>query len=294
MALEGRRRDLYRGCIRFISDCLAAVPGIMNPTELIEQNEIRFYDSLYADIRRQYPDLVVTEAEIEELARPVLEGGENFAYYERYRYLFDRLGDVNGRRILELCCGNGYLAVYLARRGAFVAGVDISMAAVEHAHARVAANGCGGRLVFLRNSAYELAFADDIFDFVISNSAHHLRDWSRLGEEVHRVLKPGGRAIFVEPFGHNCFFQFVRRHPFYHTLASPDERGHGVRLEDVARFGRPFRRRRVEGRHLLFTAKRVIRRRGLLRALDRADRWLLRRLPRLERWASVAVIEAFK
>src|SRR6266852_5014877 len=46
----------------------------MKTVQSIEQNEIRFYDSLYADIWQQYPDLVVTEAEIEELARPVLAG----------------------------------------------------------------------------------------------------------------------------------------------------------------------------------------------------------------------------
>ena len=32
-----------------------------------------------------YPDLMVRGADIENLARPVLEGGDNFAYYERYR-----------------------------------------------------------------------------------------------------------------------------------------------------------------------------------------------------------------
>lgn len=266
----------------------------MKSAQSIERNEIRYYDALYAEIWKQYPDLVVTEAEVEELARPVLEGGNNFAYYERYRYLFDRLGEVRGKRILDLCCGNGYLAVYFARRGAWIAGVDISSVAIEHAHARVKANRLPERMAFLRNSAYELAFEDASFDLVISNSAHHLQDWGRLGSEVHRVLKPGGRAIFVEPLGHNWFFQFVRRHPFYHTLASPDERGHGVRLEDVQRFGRPFRECRVEGRHFLFTAKRVIRHRGVLGALDAADRFLFRYVPALAKWASVGIVEAVK
>jgi SAM-dependent methyltransferase len=263
-------------------------------TQSIEQNEIRFYDALYAGIWKQYPDLVVTEAEIEDLARPVLEGGTNFAYYERYRYLFDRLGDVRGKRILELCCGNGYLAVYFARRGAWIAGVDISSVAVEHAQARVRANRLPGSMAFLRNSAYELAFADASFDLVISNSAHHLQDWERLGTEVHRVLKPEGRAIFVEPLGHNWLFQFVRRHPFYHTLASPDERGHGVLFEDARSFGMPFRDCRVEGKHFFFTAKRAIRNRSVLRALYAVDRMLFRSIPALQGWASVGIIEAVK
>ncbi len=266
----------------------------MKSIQSIEQNEIRFYDSLYAGIWKQYPDLVVTEAEIEDLARPVLEGGNNFAYYERYRYLFDRLGDVRGKSILELCCGNGYLAVYFARRGAWLAGIDISTVAIEHAQARVEANGCRRSLAFLRNSAYQLAFGRDTFDFAISNSAHHLQDWELLGREVHRVLKPGGRAVFVEPLGHNRLFQFVRRHPFYHTLASPDERGHGVRRPDVERFGRPFRQCRLEGKHFFFTAKRAIRHRGMLRAFHAADRFLFRHFPALERWAAVGIVEAVK
>lgn len=224
----------------------------------------------------------------------MLEGGNNFPYFERYRYLFDLLGEVRGKRILELCCGHGHLAVYLARRGARLVGVDISAAAIEYAQARVEANGCRGRLAFSRHSACQLAFHRDAFDLVISNLAHHLLDWEKLGQEVHQVLKPGGRAIFVEPLGHNWFFQFVRRHPFYRTLASPDEKGHGVRLEDVERFGRPFRSCRAEGRHLLFTAKRVIRHRGLLRVLNRADEFLFQCFPRLRKWASVVVVEAVK
>jgi SAM-dependent methyltransferase len=266
----------------------------MKSTASIEQNEIRFYDCLYADIWRQYPDLVVTEREIEDLARPVLEGGSNYPYYERYRYLFDRLGEVRGKRLLELCCGNGYVAVYFARRGADVFGVDISTTAVRHAQARVAANSCEGHLQFLRNSAYELCFPADSFDFVISNSAHHLQDWETLGREVHRVLRPGGRAIFVEPMGHNWFFQFVRSHPFYQTLASPDEKGHGVRCEDAERFARLFRSCRLEGKHFLFTAKRVIRNRSLLRVLARIDHALFRAWPGLEKWASVCIVEAIK
>lgn len=266
----------------------------MKDIRSIEQNEIQYYDSLYADLWKQYPNLLVTEGEVEDLARPVLQGGHNFAYYERYRYLFDRLGEVSGKRLLELCCGNGYLAVYFARRGAWLAGVDISKVAIEHAHARAEANHCCDRLTFLRGSAHQLPFDRHVFDFAISNSAHHLPDWESLGREVHRVLKPGGRAVFVEPLGHNWFFQFVRRHPFYQTLASPDERGHGVRLEDVKRFGRPFRECRVQGKHFFFTAKRAIHHRGTLRALNAADQFLFRCFPSLERWASVGIIEAVK
>ena len=101
-------------------------------------------------------------------------------------------------------------------------------------------------------------------------------------------------AVFVEPLGDNWFFQFVRRHPFYHTLASPDERGHGVRRKDVEKFGRLFRECRLEGKHFFFTAKRAIHQRGVLRALDAADRFLFRRFPALEKWAAVGIVEAVK
>src|SRR4051812_8182844 len=54
---------------------------------------------------------------------------------------FARLGDVCGRRVLDLGCGHGMAAVVLARRGAIVTACDLSAGYVTEARARAAANG---------------------------------------------------------------------------------------------------------------------------------------------------------
>src|SRR5262252_1715483 len=51
-------------------------------------------------------------------------------------YQFWVLGDVRGKRILEVGCGDGFKAITLALRGATVVGVDISSRAIEVARER--------------------------------------------------------------------------------------------------------------------------------------------------------------
>ncbi|KAJ8613273.1 hypothetical protein CTAYLR_010634 [Chrysophaeum taylorii] len=73
-----------------------------------------------------------------------------------------RSRSVRGLRCVELCCGTGASAVYLAREGgaALVVGLEISEVAVEAARARAAAAGVGEKCLFVRCDALEVGLAD--------------------------------------------------------------------------------------------------------------------------------------
>ena len=101
------------------------------------------------------------------------------------------------RKVLDLGCGAGRNAIYMARRSFEVYGIDISDEGVKVAKRRIAS---GEPYVHLKlGSMFSLPYRDDSFDAAISITViHHGRlKWiKRTIRELKRVLKPGG-LIFV-------------------------------------------------------------------------------------------------
>src|SRR5512141_916058 len=74
------------------------------------------------------------------------------------RVAFEWLGDLSGRRVLELGCGPGDEAIMMARRGAHVTALDIAPSSVAIVQARARANGVDARVRVLCMTAEQLAF----------------------------------------------------------------------------------------------------------------------------------------
>ena len=101
-------------------------------------------------------------------------------------------------RLLDLGCGGGHMAFAAAPHVAEVVAYDLSaeMLAVV---ARAAAERGFGNIVTEQGGAESLPFDDARFDWVASRfSAHHWSDWTRGLREAFRVLKPGGRGVFID------------------------------------------------------------------------------------------------
>lgn len=99
-------------------------------------------------------------------------------------------GDLRGRRVLDVGCGTGRLAVALAERGAKVWGVDPSEEMLTRARE------LAGRQVGLRlGRAESLPFKDGWFERVVLRLVIHLVDRKRALPELARVVAPGGRAV---------------------------------------------------------------------------------------------------
>src|SRR5579884_1931166 len=93
---------------------------------------------------------------------PVQTGGLDPYARARLRLL----GDVRGKRVLDLGCGVGHSSALLALRGARVAAVDVSARCVEITRERARASGVGQRVEAQVMSAYALAYPDASFDLV--------------------------------------------------------------------------------------------------------------------------------
>lgn len=113
------------------------------------------------------------------------------------------VGEVRGLRLLDLACGNGYLARRFAREGAKVAAVDASAPGIERARARERAEPLGIEYS-VSDAASIPGLASGTFDVVVCNRA--LMDMSEVVapiREVARLLRAGGRL--VASLSHPCF-----------------------------------------------------------------------------------------
>jgi len=111
-------------------------------------------------------------------------------------------GDLTTARpqnIIDVGCGIGGSSLYLAEKfGARVTGITLSPVQANRAKERARAAGLQAKTDFQVANALAMPFADDSFDLVWSlESGEHMPDKLKFLQECYRVLKPGGKLIFV-------------------------------------------------------------------------------------------------
>lgn len=101
-----------------------------------------------------------------------------------------------GKDVLEIACGGGQSAVYLAQIGARVTGVDFSSAQLEHA--RAYARSRNARVRFIESNIEDISMLEDErFDVAFSSCAlGFVEDIGRCFRGVHRVLRRSGLFAF--------------------------------------------------------------------------------------------------
>jgi SAM-dependent methyltransferase len=106
------------------------------------------------------------------------------------------LGDVAGRRVLEVGCGAGQCSRWLVTQGARAFGFDLSVRQLQHSH-RID-DDTGVRVPVVCATATDVPFRDGTFDLACSafGALPFVLDAARVLREVSRVLRPGGRFVF--------------------------------------------------------------------------------------------------
>jgi ubiquinone/menaquinone biosynthesis C-methylase UbiE len=143
----------------------------------------------------------------EEFASFFADGGDRYHAHVINPCLLELLGDVQGKTVLDLACGEGHFARHLAEvtKGRVrVVGVDASQTMIRIAQERNDAYGqC---LTFQVGDASALGdLSPHSFDVVVCNMAlMDMQDYAGAIAEVARVLRPGGAFVFS--MLHPCFF----------------------------------------------------------------------------------------
>jgi SAM-dependent methyltransferase len=98
--------------------------------------------------------------------------------------------------VLEVGCGLGTDGAQFAKAGAIYTGIDLTDAAIDFARRRFELFQLPG--TFRVADAERLDFPDNTFDIVYSHGVlHHTPDTASAVREIHRVLRPGGKAVVM-------------------------------------------------------------------------------------------------
>ncbi|HEY7027453.1 MAG TPA: class I SAM-dependent methyltransferase [Gemmatimonadales bacterium] len=131
---------------------------------------------------------------------------------EFYLEFLDLVSPLAGKQLLELGFGRGDLSVWLAQQGATVTAVDLGQDLVSAAAELATLNGVS--CDFRQGDISDLTGIDsEAFDVVLGIAVlHHLPEAKvrRTLQECHRVLKPGGIAVFVESVENSRWFDLLQ------------------------------------------------------------------------------------
>lgn len=210
-------------------------------------------------------------------------------------YAYALAGDVKGLHVLDYGCGTGADSVLLAARGAHVSAMDISPDLLALASRRAELDHQQHAIVPLCGSAHAIPLPDASVDLVFGNAILHHLDLALTAGEVHRVLKPGGRAIFKEPIRDSRTLAAIRRVIPYRTPdVSPFERP--LRRDELGAFASRFARWHSRDFELPFVPLGRLARlpRSAQRRLQKMDARLLQQWPKLGHFASIQVFEVVR
>ena len=209
-------------------------------------------------------------------------------------YAFHLLGDVRGKTVLDFGCGSGENTLLLAKRGAKPLGLDISAALIGVARRRLRINGVSDNIPFIVASASQIPLHDESVDVVFGIAILHHLDLKATAQEVRRILKPGGRAIFQEPMRNSKALAFLRKLvPYRQPDISPFEQPlKNAEIELLASHFRSCKTRAFKLPHI--KAMQLLGFTSLLPRLQQMDRASLDRWPSLGWYATINVLELAK
>jgi ubiquinone/menaquinone biosynthesis C-methylase UbiE len=144
------------------------------------------------------------------------EGGiEFFNRYDKFRYKTEGhiLGELNkidfdNRNVLEIGIGQGADSMQIVKRGANYYGIDLTETSVKRIKDIFASLNLPYKELQVAN-AETIPYPDDFFDIVYSHGViHHSPYVESIVNEIHRVLKPGGKTV-VMVYHKNSFNYYV-------------------------------------------------------------------------------------
>jgi SAM-dependent methyltransferase len=209
--------------------------------------------------------------------------------------IWDELGDTRGKIALDYGCGTGGFSISLHEKGLLVYGIDIAEQLVRIARHSVPAE-FSDTMHFHVMDAHRLGFPNSCFDYVFGNGILHHLELEMAYAEIARVLKPGGKAFFMEPLALHPGLRIFRRL----TPRARTEDESPLSFEDIDRARNSFNL--VDhSEHYLFAVGAAPLNligegvaRPVIRMLCSFDQLVLKLLPAMRTYAWITVIRLVK
>ena len=248
-------------------------------------------DERYRTEKAKWDDIAEKQFNNIEVFSPGMDFHEFARQDEEFPGVSEFLGDLEGIRVLELGCGAGKMTVLLTKSGAQVTAFDLSPESVRLTKRRAIENNV--ELDCLVSAGEFLPFASTSFDVIIGKAIlHHLE--IEIGKrELYRVLREGGKTVFIEPLGMNPILTFIRKCiPYPHKAPVGVDRP--LTYDDINAWTMDASERRVQEIQLLSMLERAFGWDTRFDLLRKLDRFLLKHIPYLRRFCRYAVIFSAK
>jgi len=240
----------------------------------------------------------ITDAKASKIPIPTIPFNWTFSdYSEEYpwrSYEFGYLGPLAGKSIIDIGCGYHPTPIYFALAGAErVCACDVSPKAVQFMRHLVNLYGVADRVTVYESPVERMPFASGEFDLMHGEAVLHHISLPPAAPEIRRVLKPGGRAVFKDPLGHNPILEFVRDHmPAVTGKSAAKGTDRPMTVEDVEGFGRFFASYEYRTFGLTSMAAmllRLPRRSTMTQAMHSLDNAVIASFPIMKRYAQYVV-----
>ena len=136
----------------------------------------------------------------------------HFNYDDALRLVNIRADDLKGMRVLDCGAGFGELAVWLGLRGARVTAIDVSPKCLEVISRRAAHHGVSQNVTSRLLPMEQIDYEDASFDMITGIFILHHVMLDKSMPRIHRVLRPGGTAVFLETSATSKLLMFFRSH----------------------------------------------------------------------------------
>jgi len=254
------------------------------------ESEARFYNREYADddVKQRQQNYMVPERFIRQVmnpdSRPLIE----------LEYAYSLLGRLEGKILLDYGAGDGWNTICLAKARAMVTAMDISEKGIELINKKAIANGVSEYVKAEVQNGYETTYESNTFDVIYGNGILHHLDVETAGQEIRRILRPDGVAVFSEPIGDTRIMDvlkaivlfFLRRKPLPETEHEAPLTS--ARIRSLEQYFKVVRFRHF---NVLSSARAVVRSEVLNRMLLWADYYLIEYLPGFEKLGRAVIIE---
>ncbi|MAR65386.1 MAG: hypothetical protein CMB83_05645 [Flammeovirgaceae bacterium] len=135
--------------------------------------------------------------------------------YPSYKRMLEEIDNLYNNskslKVLDYGCGKGMDSLKLLKSGAKTYGIDISENYIQSSIKLAKKNNFNSdQFNFQVMDAHDLKFESNTFDLVIGKAILHHLDVDLALKSIYKVLKPKGRAIFIEPLADNPFLKIFR------------------------------------------------------------------------------------